>query len=115
PATASSPSAASPTTSTSGWSSRNIRRPCRTTAWSSAIRTRIGIGASGDLFEAPELDVFAGGLGREDPSVHRDVRPGLEHLDGAEREADVEEGVAVAQPRRLDRAGEDDHLVGHLL
>ena len=40
-ATAASPSAASPTTSTSSWRSRNVRRPWRTTAWSSAIRTRI--------------------------------------------------------------------------
>src|SRR3954447_7968830 len=39
--TASAPSAASPTTSTSSWSSRNVRRPWRTTAWSSASATRI--------------------------------------------------------------------------
>ena len=36
-----SPSAASPTTSMSSCSSRKVRRPCRTTAWSSAISTRI--------------------------------------------------------------------------
>ena len=39
--TASSPSAASPTTSTSSWRARKARRPSRTTAWSSAMRTRI--------------------------------------------------------------------------
>ncbi len=39
--TASPPSTASPTTSMSSWSSRNVRRPWRTTAWSSAIATRM--------------------------------------------------------------------------
>ena len=38
--TASSPSAASPTTSMSGSASRIIRKPVRTSAWSSTIRTR---------------------------------------------------------------------------
>ena len=38
---AASPSAASPTTAMSSWSSRNVRSPCRTTAWSSAMRTEI--------------------------------------------------------------------------
>src|SRR5919204_2476331 len=40
-ATAAPPSSASPTTSTSGSTSRKSLRPWRTTAWSSAIRTRI--------------------------------------------------------------------------
>src|SRR6266853_629504 len=35
------PSAASPTTSRSGWASRIIRKPARTSAWSSTMRTRI--------------------------------------------------------------------------
>src|SRR5439155_19773198 len=35
------PSPASPTTSMSLCASRNARSPCRTTPWSSAIRTRI--------------------------------------------------------------------------
>src|ERR671923_188782 len=39
--TAAAPFSASPTTSTSGCTSRNSRSPCRTTAWSSAIRTRM--------------------------------------------------------------------------
>ena len=37
------PSAASPTTSNSGSSERNMRRPWRTTLWSSASRMRIVI------------------------------------------------------------------------
>ena len=41
-ATASTPSAASPTISMSGSASRIVRSPRRTTAWSSASRTRIG-------------------------------------------------------------------------
>src|ERR671933_1150660 len=40
--TAASPSAASPTTSMPSWSSRNVRSPSRTTAWSSTTSTRIG-------------------------------------------------------------------------
>ena len=42
-ATPSEPSAASPTTSMSSWRSKNVRRPIRTTAWSSTSRTRIGV------------------------------------------------------------------------
>src|SRR5439155_9293616 len=38
---ASCPSAASPTTSMSGWGLMSIRSPARTMAWSSTIRTRI--------------------------------------------------------------------------
>src|SRR5262249_24724177 len=41
--TASAPSWASPTTSNSGSSVRNVRSPCRTTAWSSAMRMRMAI------------------------------------------------------------------------
>jgi len=41
-ATASSPSEAEPTTSTSGRRPSTIARPSRTTRWSSAMRTRIG-------------------------------------------------------------------------
>src|SRR5687768_16787958 len=41
-ATPSEPSAASPTTSMSGWRSRNTLSPVRTTAWSSTMSTRIG-------------------------------------------------------------------------
>ena len=41
-ATPSLPSAASPTTSMSSSRSKNVRRPVRTTAWSSTSRTRIG-------------------------------------------------------------------------
>src|SRR5690348_3785425 len=39
--TASRPSAASPTTSTSGAASSSLRKPARTSAWSSAMRTRV--------------------------------------------------------------------------
>src|SRR5215211_4071970 len=45
---ASSPSAASPATAIPSWSSRNARRPSRTTAWSSTTSTRIG-SATADL------------------------------------------------------------------
>ena len=45
--TAASPSPASATTSMSSWRSRNVRRPWRTTAWSSASRTRITRGPPG--------------------------------------------------------------------
>ena len=40
-ATPSDPSVASPTTSMSGCSSKNMRRPIRTTEWSSTMRTRM--------------------------------------------------------------------------
>ena len=40
-ATPSEPSAASPTTSMSGCRSKKIRRPVRTTEWSSTISTRM--------------------------------------------------------------------------
>src|SRR4051794_13060693 len=43
---ASSPSPASPTTSRPSCSSRNVRSPSRTTAWSSTIRTRMGSSAN---------------------------------------------------------------------
>jgi DNA-binding NarL/FixJ family response regulator len=39
--TADTPSSASPTTSMSSWMPRKVRSPCRTTGWSSAIRTLI--------------------------------------------------------------------------
>jgi hypothetical protein len=45
-ATPSLPSAASPTTSMSGWRSKNTRRPIRTTEWSSTMSTRIGVWSS---------------------------------------------------------------------
>src|SRR5579862_1862857 len=44
---ASRPSAASPTTSKSGWRSSTRRRPVRMTAWSSASRTRMRSGLIG--------------------------------------------------------------------
>ena len=46
-ATASAPSAASPTTSMSGWRSSSSRRPPRTTPWSSAISTFIAASLRG--------------------------------------------------------------------
>src|SRR4051812_26255935 len=73
-ATAAAPSATSPTTSTSSCRPRNVRSPWRTTAWSSAIRTRIAVtrhlqgdgraraGARGDVEAAAE---------RGGPLLHR--------------------------------------------
>ena len=52
--TASRPSAASPTTSRSGSDSRIMRKPARTSSWSSAIRTLIVMRAAGsDPVAAP--------------------------------------------------------------
>ena len=80
------PSAASPTTSTSSCRSRNVRRPWRTTAWSSAIRTRItappdrhlephacaGTRGGRDLEPAPELGGALLHRGQaEPPPAHR--------------------------------------------
>src|ERR1700694_2680764 len=54
-----SPPSASPTTSMSGWSSRNARRPSRTTAWSSTSSTRMG-SATGHLGAGGEEDADRG-------------------------------------------------------
>src|ERR671936_122681 len=96
-ATAAPPSSASPTTSTSGSTSRKSRSPWRTTAWSSAMRTRII-----DL----QLDggSFAGFRADAERPADR-LRP-LAHRDQAEvpprlRSLRVEAGAVV-----LDRDGE---------
>src|SRR5262249_33170978 len=106
-ATASAPSEASPTISIPGCSSRKLRSPSRSTAWSSAMTTRIG----SDI----EMHGRAFAFGRADlepaadplrPLLHRrQPEPACAQLDGLRVEAaaavdDVEREVAVvaAQP-----------------
>ena len=76
-ATAASPSAASATTSMSGWASRIIRKPARTKAWSSAITTRSGRSVTTGLCRT----CFEGQPGA-DRVATAEPRPGLEPTAG---------------------------------
>src|SRR3989440_3772756 len=111
---AAAPSSASPTTSTSGSTSRKSLRPWRTTAWSSAIRTRI-VSVKVDL----QRHRRAGSRRRAHPERAADRLRPLAHRDQAEppprlRSLRVEAGAVV-----LD--GDDEavadapHLDAHVL
>src|SRR4051812_40736736 len=111
-ATPSAPSAASPTTSMSPWTSRNVRSPRRTTWWSSTSSTRITWSATGHLhlddgaLAGPRLHVEpAADAGR--PVPHGDqseVPPGAADGRGVEAAA----VVAHPQPGALAAAFEGD-------
>src|SRR4051812_47985863 len=72
---ASSPLAASPTTSMSGSPSRNAKSPRRTTAWSSTTSTRIASGRSGAIRLHRQLDPHYGAASRraQDLQVSADL------------------------------------------
>src|SRR5262245_39337146 len=86
------PSAASPTTSIPSWRSRNVRSPSRTTAWSSAISTRM-TSASGHL-EAHSRSRARSRVDREPPA--QAARP-LLHRRQPEA-AGAELGLAGVEP-----------------
>src|SRR5262249_19705958 len=75
------PSPASPTTSMSSNTSRNVRRPCRTTWWSSTISTRMGSDIGGHLQPYSSAGARRGGdlesaADRPGPLPHRcDAQP----------------------------------------
>src|SRR2546423_1290046 len=106
--TASAPSAASPTISIPSWSSRKLRSPSRRTAWSSAIRTRIGSDIEVDrralALRGTNLETAADPLR---PLLHRrqaeparpDVRSRRVEADAVVDDLELEMSVVAAQPQ----------------
>ena len=118
--TASAPSSASPTTSRSGSVSRIIRRPRRTSAWSSAMRTVeppdvVHAGAAVGSTATSSNPPSARGPRPQRPSVDRDA---LAHTDEPVPASGVDThvGVAVtgdARPRLADAGPVIDDLEPH--
>ena len=113
--TASSPSAASPTTVMSSWASSRARKPARTSAWSSASTTRdheltrsdrqVGEHAEAAAGRRAGLDVAAergGPLAHAGDAVARrgaaPPTPSSMHLDGRRRRRSATRTVAVRAP-----------------
>src|SRR4249919_1000759 len=82
--------------------------------WQFKPRPRAGVFyCSVERFEAVGSDVLAHPGRVPDPTVHGDVHAWWQRLDRTDRRADVELRIRTAETRRIQRAGQDDRLVGN--
>src|ERR1700761_503028 len=104
---ASAPSAASATTSMSGWRSSNSRSPDRTIPWSSAISTFIWGPPSRRLCRDGEADGGAGAGAGLEGELAVDQQGALSHAADAEAAVGLVEGeaAAVVEDGQLDLVG----------
>src|ERR1700761_709189 len=101
---ASAPSAASATTSMSGWRSSNSRSPDRTIPWSSAISTFIWGPPSRRLCRDGEADGGAGAGAGLEGQLAVDQEGALAHAADAEAAVGLVEGEATAVVEDVDLA-----------